>query len=809
MTLYSGQITQLLQGVSQQHPKDRAEGQIGAQVNCISDVVEGLRRRPSVIALSELAGIATSFTLDEKTAIYSYSRGDGTEEYIILVDTAGNVKIYDAFTGAAKTITNTNQAYLVCANPRSDLRFHTIGDTTFVLNTSTTIAMDASSASSTQTGQCIVFAQTVGYGRTYSIVINGTTVAAVTTPSTVTISTTTIDKTVSLNTNSLMLGLLNGTVPAGWTATYNLQTQLPTGWTFDRDADIIHITQNSGAAFDISVQDSNNNNDMRVVVNSAEAFERLPKAAPSGYRIEITGLGDERTDNYWVKWVSNNANASRWNAPGYWQECLAPGVLEDLDGDTMPTTIVRGSGGAFSNVQPSWVSRAAGDDETNPTPSFIDTTATDLGSYQNRLFLLTGENIVMTQSFDQLNWFAASVAAPSDDDPIDSSSSDNQVTDLLHSTVYNGALVLFSNNAQFIHTKDTVATPATFAVSADSKFNVSPNVKPVTTGSHIVFPTDFGEFTNVWEYNVNNLTSTPECESTTKHVPRFISGKPIQMAANTTTDYVFVRTDDDDTDIYVYQFYVKDDKRAQLAWHKWEFDSVDTIYSMTLLNQRLFLVTERDSTVYLEYIDLSIPASENSDFELFLDHYYSEQVTSGSYTIAGKPYNARVTLQEANIETFVQGTGGANPGMRILNYEIDSGYIYCNMAASSYVIQGYPFWSMGTLSNPYVRDQQGRPYTKKTIMDEVSVNVQNTGYLTMEVEHGAGLTYEQDFNGILVNHWQYKLGQASELDTDIYLPIRDYRELVTINFKSNHHLGFALMSMDWRVRMTTRGTRSQ
>ena len=811
MTMYSGQTTQLLQGVSQQHPKDRAEGQIGAQVNCISDVVEGLRRRPSVIALSDLSGIATGFTLDDDTAIYSYSRGDGTEEYIILVDTSGNIKIYDAFTGAAKTVTNNNATYLATSSPRSDLRFHTIGDTTFVLNTTQTIAMDATTTSDAQVGTALVYTIKASYGKVYKIIVEGTVYASIQTPSQVTISSTVQDKTAGLSTNQVMDSLVNGTARGGWTITTYLNSGAfaTAGYSWELQDDVCYVARDNGTDFDITVTDGNNNNDLRHVKNAVQAFERLPKYAPDGYKLEVTGLGDEKIDNYWVKWVSENTDVARWAGSGYWQECEAPDIDIDLDEDTMPTQIVREADGSFTNDVAAWVSRAAGDDETNPQPSFVGSTGTDIGSYQNRLFILTGENIVMTQAFDQLNWWAASVAAPSDDDPIDSASSDNQVTDLLHSTVYNGALVLFSNNAQFIHEKDTVATPATFAVSADSKFNVSPNVKPVTTGSYIVFPTDFGNYTNVWEYNINTLTGAPQCESTTKHVPRYLDGAPVQMEANTTTDYVFVRTDADDTAIFVYQFYSKDEKRAQLAWHKWTFDSCDKIYNMTLLNQRLFLVTERDSTVYLEYIDLSLPLSEGSDFEIFLDHCYSDQVTSGSYSIGGKNYTARVPLQETNITTFVQGTDGSNTGMRILSYTIDSGYVYCNMPANSYVLQGYPFWSTGTLTNPYIRDVQGRPYTKKTIMEEISVNVQKTGYLTMEVEHGAGATYTQDFNGILINHWQYKIGQASELDTDIYLPIRDYRELVTVNFKSNHHLGFALMSMDWRCRMTSRGRRSQ
>lgn len=811
MTLYSGQVTQLLQGVSQQDPKDRAEGQITAQHNCVSDIVQGLRRRPALKVLAELTDIATSFTLNDKTAVYSYSRGDGSEEYLFLIDTAGNIKIYDTITGAAKTVTNTNQAYLVCSDPAKQLKFHTIGDTTFVLNTTEAPAMDASSATASQNGRSLVYARRASYGHVYRIYINNIQVANCTVTSTVAISTTTQDKQITVSSTDLIKCLADGTTTAQLSSTKDLATDLTAGYSYDMKGDAIEITKDDGTSFSIVVQDGNNNQDLKVIQNSVDAFENLPMYAPEGYKVEVTGLGDERVDNYWVQWISEQANPVYWNGNGYWQECAAPGVETDFDEDTMPTTIVRNSDGTFKNVVPvaGWTSRAAGDDTTNPVPSFIGNLCTDIGSYQNRLYILSEENICMTVAFDQLNFFSKSVAQPSDDDPIDSASSDNQITNLLHSAVYNGALVMFSNNAQFIHPKDEPCTPATFAVAADSKFNVSPNTKPVTTGLYIMFPTEFGDYVNVWEYNINTLTGAPECESSTKHVPRYIKGDPIQMVANTTTDYVFIRTDDDPNVIYVNQFYTKDQKRAQLAWHKWEVPNSDTIYGMTLIGQRLFLICGRNSSVYLEYMDLSLPITDDSDYEVFLDHYYTEQQTDGTYTVDGRQWTARVTLQEAAIDYFVRGSGSANPGLRVTDYVIDSGYVYYKDDADAYLLQGYQYESSGELTNPFVKDSQGKPYTVRTILDDITLYLQDTGWLDFTVIHGAGEDWESSFTGILLNHWQYKIGQASLLDTTVTLPVRDYRELVRIQFSSEHHLGFSVMSFDWHARMNARGRRSR
>jgi len=817
MTIYSGQTTQLLQGVSQQHPKDRAEGQVGAQVNCISDVVSGLRRRPAFKVLSELTGITTNFTLDDNTAVYSYSRGDGSEEYIMMFDTAGRIKIYNAITGAECTVSGTaGVTYLTDTSPASSLRFHTIGDTTFALNTKKVVAMSAGSSSPALGATAIIYCVKASYGHTYQILIDGAVKASCTTVSQVTITAGTQDKSITLSSDDVLYALWNGSTAnpliTPVTCLFGTGGTLTGTYTGAIQGDVMRITCTAGTTFAISTSDGNHGVDLHAVRNSVTAFENLPKYAPAGYKMQVKGSGDSKFDDYWVKWEPDDESTTGFVASsGVWQECIAPSTLTALDATTMPITIKRTGVNAFTRAVVAWVPRSVGDDDTNPEPSFVGTTMNDIGSYQNRLYMLTGENICMSRAFDHLAFFSESVAATAPDDPVDSASSDNQITDLLHSAIFNGSLVLFSNNAQFINTKDTPIDPATFAVASDTAFNVSPRVKPVTTGVSIMFPTDFGEYTNIWEYNINTLSGKPECEAVTKHVPRYIVGNPKQVVANTTTDYVFVTTDSDSKDIYVLQFYVKDQKRAQLSWHKWTLDNVDKIISITLLNQRLFAVVERSSKVYLEFSDLALPLTANSNFELYLDHYYSTKViqTGGPWIINNKSYASRVLTKEPDITTFVQGIGCTNEGFILTGTVVDGDYLYCQQPEDAYVIQGYSFTSSGTVTNPYVKDAQGRPYTKRTIVDEVTFNVQDTGWIQFEVVHKAGTNYTETFNARILNNWQYVIGEASELDADIYLPIRDYRQLVDINFTSNHHLGFSVMSFDWLARMESRGRRSQ
>lgn len=54
MAALDGAIKSLMQGVSQQVPRERLDGQVSTQVNMLSDVVNGMRRRPGARLVSQL-----------------------------------------------------------------------------------------------------------------------------------------------------------------------------------------------------------------------------------------------------------------------------------------------------------------------------------------------------------------------------------------------------------------------------------------------------------------------------------------------------------------------------------------------------------------------------------------------------------------------------------------------------------------------------------------------------------------------------------------------------------------------------------
>ena len=132
-------IPALFNGVSQQPATLRQPAQGEAQVNCYGTVAEGLKKR------APFEHVAVVTTADISTAFVHPINRDVSERYVVVV-TDGDLKVYDANTGAEKTVTfPTGKAYLdVVGNANASFALVSIADYTFVVNKEKVIATKTS-----------------------------------------------------------------------------------------------------------------------------------------------------------------------------------------------------------------------------------------------------------------------------------------------------------------------------------------------------------------------------------------------------------------------------------------------------------------------------------------------------------------------------------------------------------------------------------------------------------------------------------------------------------------------------------------
>lgn len=146
-SLVSRHIPALFNGVSQQNPTLRQPSQGEAQVNMYGTVMDGLRKRPPFQHIAQVT------TADISTAHVHTINRDVSERYVVVV-TDGDLKVYDADTGAEKTVAfPTGKGYLTVVgggNANVSFSLDSIADYTFVVN-KTKVTATKTSPTSTPT----------------------------------------------------------------------------------------------------------------------------------------------------------------------------------------------------------------------------------------------------------------------------------------------------------------------------------------------------------------------------------------------------------------------------------------------------------------------------------------------------------------------------------------------------------------------------------------------------------------------------------------------------------------------------------
>ena len=145
-------------------------------------------------------------------------------------------------------------------------------------------------------------------------------------------------------------------------------------------------------------------------------------------------------------------------------------------------------------------------------------------------------------------------------------------------------------------------------------------------------------------------------------MPKFIPANVFKLATSTTENILIALSSDEDNALYVFQYYVAQNKRLQSAWHKWTYGSTtsDKILNVDFIENTLFIVNERSDGVYLETIDVSPALTDTGETYLtHLDRKLNNTQITESYNAGTN--QTTITLPYAINNTMkVVGKSGAS-----------------------------------------------------------------------------------------------------------------------------------------------------
>lgn len=636
MSLVSYLIPSLAQGVSQQPDAQRDPAQGEEQINGMSSMAEGLRKRdPShVIAKVSDSGFGDVF--------FHQIERDSSEKYLVAIGPSG-IKVFD-LAGNEKTVSApAGYSYLATAtNAKSFIRAATIADVTFISNAKMIPAMSAATAPVAPRPfphECLVWVKAANYGQTYNVNLNGTLASVQTAVAPVVVSSsTTIENRISSETIAAAIA----TALAG-----------VSGVTITRVGSVLHFA--SASAITVAATDARSNADITAITSRVQAFTELPTIAPSGYQIEVVGDPGNKFDTYYVRFQSRPGVGSF--GEGAWEETVAPGVPYQINPATMPHVLVRLPNGTFhfgpanGSVQggvtlPAWGERTAGDLETAPDPGFIGFAIQDVFVYKNRLGMLADENVVLSRARDFFEFFPETVTAVLDSDPIDLSVSSPRVAVLRYAIPYQDELIIFSDQTQFrFGSPDSLLSPATAQITVLTQYECDPDVRPIAVAGTIIFCQASGRWSRFREFSVRGAGTAlvAEADELTGHVGSYIPSDITKLTVNDTGNMSFAISERQGYQdrIYVFKFYYRNSggaaERVQVSWSYWQLNGADQVLQVLCVQETLYALMRYGAAVWLERIPVADRMSEldGSPAPVLLDR----QVT----TSAAAPAAVRVS----------------------------------------------------------------------------------------------------------------------------------------------------------------------
>jgi hypothetical protein len=578
MGLVSQSVKNLKGGISQQPDILRFANQGAIQINGWSSESDGLQKRPPTTFVKHL-GLENLW--GAKPLIHMINR-DKAEQYLVVFD-GTSIQVRD-LNGNPYAVTGA-LTYVQTLNPREDLRLVTVADYTFVVNrtkvVTTTSALTHPGYSASK--RALINVRGGQYGRTLRVVINGIAAATLVMPDgSVASHVTQTDAQTIANSLATQIRTAMG---AGWTAVAGpghvlVETSVAAG-----------ITQ-------LSTSDGYADQLINAFTYQVQTFNKLPTQAPEGYLVEITGESSRSGDNYWV----------RYHALDHvWRETYAPNIILGLNNTTMPHALVRQPDGSFTFAPIIWGKREVGDDETNPFPSFVDATINEVFFFRNRLGFLTGENAVMSRASKYFDFFPGSVAALSDDDPIDVAVSHNRVSILKYAVPFSEQLLLWSDQAQFVLSAEGVLSASTLQLDLTTEFDVSDQARPFGIGRGVYYVSPRASYSSIKRYfAVQDVRNVKSAEDISAHVPKYVPSGVFSLHGTDTENFLAVLSDNSPSTVFIYKYLYVDENLVQQSWGHWDMGEGVTVMSATCIGSYMWLVLKRPGGLTLERIQFTV-----------------------------------------------------------------------------------------------------------------------------------------------------------------------------------------------------------
>ena len=709
-------------GISQRPTPLRLNNRFERQVNFLSDVVNGLQKRPNTEYVSTLASNATA-----NAYTHTIHRALGEQYKIVFTgDPNSPLEVFDG-EGNSYGVSFDNadtKDYITSSDPKKFNRCLTLKDEIVVLNTQEEVKGKNDYGSIDPNTMDVYAFAWIREGLPeidYTLKVfdkDGNEIDS----TTVTAPTSDNSQVQTAPTDDVAQEIVN-----------NISPNLGDDYEIFSQSSVIYFKYTGSTSkpnADIKVETSDSYGDQAFIAINGKVDNRqqLPPNGIARYPIAVTGGRAKDEGAYYVEWKEDE------------EVYVETRPFFDFDGDqlpnlvdpkTMPRVIEQQDDGSFLVREADWKENLVGDEETSPMPSFVGSTINDVFFYRNRIGFLSDDNIVFTKAGEYFNLFPKTAGAVLDEDPIDVKAETRKNIDLRHGVAFAKSLICFAENVQFhVGSSGRALTPKTITIDPATYFETQPYCEPEGAGPHIYFTVPQGRYSGVREYFVKTNTLITDAEDVTSHVSKYVSGDIDKLVSAPAYNLIFALPENDQSEIYVYSYKWNQKQKIQSSWSKWEYEG-ENILDIAVNHSRLYIIAEQNGEVNLLKSDLRMVAEDNINIKLFLDRKFKTTGTYNAdedYTYFDLPYSdtsSDFTVVEADSGLSLNKVEKVdNTTLRALGDHSDIS-VYVGKTYKS-LLEYSPFYISGK--------EQGLPDVKSSLyLKSLSLSFTNTGEFILRV----------------------------------------------------------------------------
>ena len=506
-----------------------------------------------------------------------------------------------------------------------------------------------------------------------------------------------------------------------------------------------------------------------------------------------------------------------------------------FDASTMPHQLANTGPTTFTFGPSTWTARTAGDDVTSPIPSFIGYPITSTFFYNNRLGVLSQDNIIFSVANDPYNFFVKSALTEIASDPIDINVASVRPVTLSDVLPSPQGLVVFSERQQFqVFTTDgSTLTPSTTVVRTISNYESATDIPPVDVGTTMAFVSKVPGYSKLFTLQLRDIEQNPIVVDISKVVLEWIPDTVDSLTVSPQNSVVLL-TDRDSSYMYLFRYFNDGQQNLFQAWTKWQLPA--NVQAARILNDSVIVISQHEDEYTISQITLDeiptgdvIATSNSSEGNPCLDLYtrpvqpdvstdavvYDETNDLTKIYVPYTPIQQRQAAMLLTVPTADSGTDAeidSDAGYWSVAYERTepvTGYRYFEVKGNftdyaDGIIVGYPYDLDVTLPKIYYRpEDRTTDFSAILTISRVKFSMGRTGAVKFKLKAEGSNEWVNTQHVIEAGYYSGDTNPV-QAEHQFTVPIHQRNTNFELKVTSDFPYPVSLVSMMWEGNYTPR-----